>query len=352
MCCFLNTSFGALENLGMSSMATSIKDVAKAAGVSTATVSHVINGTRFVSEKAKKKVLAAMKELDYRPNSVARSLRSQKSNIIGLLIPVMRSDTSNFFFMSVAQGVSDVLKRHGYNLILSNSHERLDDEKEQIKVFNSQLIDGLILAPTAEEHGYLHETLSGTYPVVFIDRKPKGYQGDCILADGFQGTYDAISMLIDKGHRKIGFITGTLGITTSDERLEGYMAALTDRGLPLDNLLIKEGQASFESGYVLAREIVETNDVSALFVANNIMTIGALRYLQETGIKIPEQIAIIGFDDYEWARITTPPLTVIKQPAYELGAKAAEVLLQRIANPDSDFRELRLPTELVIRSSC
>ncbi len=333
-------------------MSVSMKQVAQAVGVSTATVSHVINGTRYVAEETKAKVLRAMKELDYRPNNVARSLRSQKSSIIGLIVPLSASDTANFFFMSIAQGIEEVLKEAGYNLILSNSNERLADELEQIKVFNSQFIEGLIIAPTAEDHEEFARTL-GPYPVVFVDRKPRGFSGDCVLADGYGGTYEAIEMMIKKKHTRIGFISGPLGYTTSDERLAGYKKALEDNGIPVDESLIKEGSPSFESGYTFARELVKEQRVSALFVANNIMTIGAMGFLQDAQIKIPSELAVIGFDDYEWTRITNPPLTVIKQPAYELGRKAAEILLSRInSKKKTPFQEYRLPTELVMRASC
>jgi LacI family transcriptional regulator len=334
---------------------TSIKDVAKLANVSTATVSHVINGTRFVSEETKRRVYAAMDELSYRPNSIARSLRSKKTNIVGLLVPILPEDTSNFFFMSVAQGIQSVLMENGYHLILGNSKEDLQTEIEQIKVFDSEQIDGLIMAPTFEDHSYLHECLTGNYPVVFIDRKPKDYVGDCILADGAKGTDEAVSLLIEKGHRQIGFITGSLGITSTDSRLEGYRNALTRHGLEIDESLIKIAESSyssFDTGYHLARELIEQGRITAMFVANNVMTMGALHYLQEHQIRIPEDIALIGFDDYEWARITRPALTMVKQPSYELGEEAAKQLLKRIREPEGEPVEIYLPTSLTIRASC
>lgn len=333
-------------------LAASMKDVARQAEVSTATVSHVINSTRYVSDEVRLRVLEAMQNLQYRPNSVARSLRSQKSNIIALIVPILTEDTSSFFFMSVAQGIEKTLKEHGYNLILSNSNENLEDEKEQIRALNSQLIDGLIIAPTAEEHGYLNDVLNGNYPVVFIDRRPKGVEGDCVLSDGYIGTYEAMKTMIEKGHRRIGFITGPLGITTSDERFEGYKRAIIDSDMEIELSLIKEVEASQENGYKLTKELVEEEKVTAIFAANNVMTIGMLSYLQEANIKIPQDIAVIGFDDYEWAKITTPPLSVVKQQPFELGEKAAEVLLERINNGKGQYKEYRLPTNLVLRKSC
>jgi LacI family transcriptional regulator len=334
-------------------MAVSIKDVAAKANVSTATVSHVINETRYVAEETRLKVLQAMKDLDYRPNPVARSLRSRKSNIIGLMFPAQSDDTSNFFFMSIAHGIGSVLKNHGYQLIVSNSNEEIEMEREQIKMFNDQFIDGLIMAPTAQSHEYLHEELHGDYPVIFVDRKPKGYEkGDTILSDGQNGTYGAIKLLIEKGHRNIGFVTGPLGLTTSDDRFEGYKQALIEHALPISLDLIKEAVPSFENGYDVAKELIENTHVSAIFTANNIMTMGVVKCLQDYKKKIPEEIAVIGFDDYEWAKITTPPLTMIKQPSFEIGVKAAEAMIRRIEDPQAEYVEWRLQTTLMTRGSC
>lgn len=333
-------------------MGISIKDVAEKANVSTATVSHVINKTRYVAEETKHKVLAAMKELNYRPNPVARSLRSRKSKIIGLMIPAMSDDTSNFFFMSIAHGIGSVLKNHGYQLIVSNSNEDSELEREQIKMFNDQFIDGLIMASTSQTHEFLAQELQGDYPVVFIDRKPRGYQeADSVLSDGKRGTYEAIMLLIEKGHRKIGYMTGPLGITTSDERFEGYKQALSESGIGFNKALVKEAVANFENGYSALKELMEQTRVSALLVANNVMTMGAVKYLQDHKIKIPCEVAVIGFDDYEWAKITTPPLTMIKQPSFEIGVKAAEAIVRRIEEPNAEYSELRLPTVLVERES-
>jgi LacI family transcriptional regulator len=334
-------------------MAVNMKEVALKANVSTATVSHVINETRYVAEETKQKVFQAMKELNYRPNPVARNLRSRKSNIIGLIIPVQSDDTSNFFFMSIAHGIGSVLKMRGYQLIVSNTNEELEMEREQITMFNDQFIDGLIMAPTSQSHEFLHQELNGDYPVVFIDRKPEGYdRGDFILSDGKKGTYDAIKLLLSKGHKNIGFVTGPLGISTSDERLEGYKQALFEQGVQLDNSLIKEAIPTLENGYNLTKELLASSKVTAVLAANNVMTMGVVKCLQDHNKSIPSDVAVIGFDDYEWAKITTPSLTMIKQPSFELGVKAAEAILRRIEEPDADFIEMRLQTEIIQRESC
>lgn len=330
----------------------SIKDVAAKSGVSTATVSHVINGTRYVSEEVSVKVKEAMKELNYVPNPVARTLRSLQSHLIGLIIPVKEhTDTANTFFMMVAQGIEEVLTKNGYKLILCNSYENPDIEKEHVQMFNAQLVDGLIVAPTGIDYTYLTELLTKQYPVVFIDRKPQNYQGDCILSNNFKGAYDATEHLIQKGHKQIGFMSGELGLTTSDDRFEGYKQALADNNYEFNESFVKKGHASLENGYKMAKEFVEQKHVSAIFVANNNMTMGAISYFQEQYIKVPNEMAIVGFDDYDWARIINPPLTTIKQPAFELGQKAAEVILDRIRNPQQEPQEYVLDTSLIVRKS-
>jgi LacI family transcriptional regulator len=334
-------------------MRSGIKQVAEHAGVSIASVSHVINNTRYVSDEVKRKVYEAMEELDYRPNSAARSLRSQKSNTIGLIVPVLPSDTSNFFFMMVAQGIQYTLKQYGYHLLLSNNTtEQIEDEKEQIKLFNSKLIDGLFIASIAEDVSYLNDIVRSHYPVVFIDRKPTGYNGDCVLADGIGGAYEAVKTLILKGHRRIGLLTGELGITTSNERYEGYKKALADHDIPFDSSIVRMAESNFESGYESVKALLSEQKITALFIANNVLTMGAMKYIQERRVQIPAELAIIGFDDYDWTQITCPPLSVIRQPSYEIGVKAAEIMLERIEKPSAISEEYRLPTSLILRDSC
>ncbi|KMY45812.1 LacI family transcriptional regulator [Bacillus sp. FJAT-27916] len=332
---------------------TSIKDVAAMAEVSTATVSHVINGTRYVSEEVTTKVKEAMKELNYVPNPVARTLRSQNSHLVGLIVPVKEfTDTANAFFMIVAQGIEQTLSKNGYKLILCNSYENPDLEKEHIQMFHNQLVDGIILVPTGNDYSYLADLpINNDSPIVFIDRKPQNYQGNCVLTDNFQGAYAAAKHLIEKGHKHIGFITGELGLTTSDKRLEGYKQALADHHLSFNEKYVKIGNASLEDGYRIAKEFMEQKEVSALFVANNVMTMGAISYFQEHYIKIPDEMAIIGFDDYEWMKIINPSLTTVKQPAYEMGQKAAEVILDCIKNKQEKPTDYMLDTSLIIRRS-
>lgn len=325
-----------------------ISDIAKRANVSTATVSHVINETRFVREETRTRVIKAMKELNYQPNFAARSLRRKMTKIIGILLP----DVTNLFYMDIVEGIDSVLAKRGYNLIVSNSSNDIDIEKKQFAVFNTQLIDGLIIRPTYGDHSFLHN-YSDSFPMVFLDCKPNNYQAEnCILTDNIIGAYEATELLLKKGHKRIGLINGLLGETTSDERLVGYKKALADNGINIDIDIIRNGDYKLQSGYKLTKELLEKTDITALFITNNVMTMGALRCIKEMKINVPDELAIIGFDDQEWAKLITPSLTVVKQYPYKIGIKAAKVLLSKIKDKDNNLKEHRFPAKLVVRESC
>jgi len=328
-------------------MAITLKEIAKLSGVSTATVSHVINGTRFVADETKARVLSVINDVGYKTNYIARSLRSKKSYTIGLIVP----DISNTFFSVIIENIAKYLKEKGYRLILANSDESKECEKEEISVFSSQIIDGLLIAPAAEDHSFMHDMVDDDYPIVFIDRKPSNYKRDCVLADNYDGSFKAVSSLIQSGHKKIGIITGLQGLTTSTERLAGYKDALKKHNIALDDRLVKHGDSKYESGYVCAQELFESIDLTALYVCNNSMTIGALNYLIDKKVKIPEELSLIGFDDYEWAKITNPSLTVVKQPISEMSIKAVELLLKRINEGGTDYNDFIFQTEIVYRDS-
>ncbi|WP_017473614.1 LacI family DNA-binding transcriptional regulator [Amphibacillus jilinensis] len=346
-----------------------IKDVAEKAEVSTATVSHVINGNKYVSEKIKNKVNTVLRELNYQPNSAARSLRSTKTNTIGLIIPINSEDTSKSFFMSIAEGIEEKLKSKGYNLILSNSKEDSEQELNLIKMFKTK-VDGLILAPTNENFKAINETIDHNFQTVMIDRLPVGYKGDYVLVDNFQGTYEGINELIKSGFKKIGFLSSGLGVNTSsdkfevnkersnnrmyinpnNERFQAYKVALSDNKLNFNPNYVLFGESSFQSGYDLAKQLI-SKGVDAIFIANNIMAMGSVKFIQEQKLIIPDGIGMIGYDNYDWTEIISPPLSAIKQPAFEIGVQASELMLNRIQNPTAGFQHIKLKTENLKRSS-
>lgn len=330
-----------------------MKDVAKAANVSIATVSHVINGTRFVSEETTARIKKAMKELDYQPNMAAFSLRTKKAKAIGLLIPILIDETSNIFFMQLALGVESELKKHGYISFLGNTDEQIESEMATIKSFKGRQIDGLIIAPCLYDHEEVEEVI-GDCPVIYVDRVPKGIADpDCVLSNSEEACYQVISRQIEMGHRHIGVICGTLSKTGNiRERLNGYRRALAERSIPFDDSLIAEGESRVGEGYRLAQRLFEHHSrITSLLLTNNCHALGALKYIKEKGLHIPRDINITVFDDYDWTSIYNPPLTVIRQDAYAIGEKAVQMLMKRISGKETASQVFRLPNEIIIRDS-
>lgn len=215
-----------MVRLMRSNRAATIKIVAQKAGVSTATVSHVLNGTRFVSNETKHKVIAAMKRLDYEPSLLARGLRSRKTKIIGILMPIMLLDNFDYYFMKLAHGVQDRLKEAGYDVLLSSFDNTLPDERRKVEALRLRSIDGLVLLPTEGVHSYLTRNRKLSFPIVLIDRMADGFEGDCVLADNYKGSCMAIEALVAKGHKQIGCIVSYLKVTTVLDRIRGYKDGL------------------------------------------------------------------------------------------------------------------------------
>ncbi|MDC7287646.1 LacI family transcriptional regulator [Blautia schinkii] len=332
-----------------------IKDVAKMANVSISTVSHVINGTRFVSEEATHKVKEAMENLNYVPNVAAFSLRTKRSKNIGVVIPITADETSNVFFMQVMQGIETVLKKNGYFLVLSNSREDIACEEEEIKNLLKRQVDGLIIASARGDHGFVRELLEDK-EYVFVDRVPEGLPDvDCVISDGEGGSYDAVSYLIGLGHRKIGVLCDIIGeYPNSDLRYQGYRRALEENGILFCEQYVQQCRSSIESGYAGTRKIMEETDITALYVVSNVNAMGALEYFREAGIRVPDDISLVIYDDYSWTKIFQPPITVIRQEAFEMGCKSAELLLRRMAEQGAADKPefIRMKTALIERKSC
>lgn len=329
-----------------------IKDVAGKAGVSISTVSHVINGTRFVSEEKKEKVQQAIKELNYAPNAVANSLRTKKSKTIGLVIPIGQDENSNIFIMQIVLGIDSVLRKNGYSTILANSKDNLKYEKDAVIDLLSRQIDGMIIAPVLGDHKDIRHLLSGR-ECVFVDRLPEGMEGeDVILSDGFSGSRDAVKGMFEAGHRKIGILCAPIGkYSNSDARLQGYYRAFEEFGIEINKDYVRECNASLEDGYKQTKWMMENTDITALFTVSNIMGMGVVKYMQKSKKSIPEDISITVFDDYDWSMIYNPPLTTVRQDAFGMGKKSAQILMQKLENPNYIKKEYKLPTKLIIRES-
>jgi DNA-binding LacI/PurR family transcriptional regulator len=323
-------------------------DVAKKAGVSVATVSRVLNDSPLVTEAARRKVLRAVKALNYQPNRAAQRLRAGRSYIIGLII----SDIQNPFFTSVVRGIEDVAYQHGYSLVLCNSDEDPEKEKLYVNVMRLEEVAGVILASASEADPQVDDLITYKIPVVAIDRQMGERQVDSVLAANTEGAHRAVSHLIELGHQCIGFIGLPLTLTPGKERYEGYRRALRDHQVPVLEDWVRIADAKQQGGHDSARALLKDQPgITAFFVSNNLMTLGALDAIREQGLKIPDDISIIGFDDMPWASLLQPPLTVIAQPTYDLGRCAAELLLGRLEDPHKPVVHTRLATTLVERGS-
>ncbi|MCY9594078.1 LacI family transcriptional regulator [Paenibacillus chitinolyticus] len=332
----------------------SIKDVAKKAEVSTATVSNVMNASRFVKEETKLKVLKAMEELNYRPSTVAKSLKGKDTKIIGLIIPIRQNDTSADFFISLANGIESVLNTKGYRLVISNSHENINNELEQIDMYNTQFtdyMDGLIIAPTSQNGKNVNELSYLQYPVVYVDRKPSVQNKvDTIYTNNYQITYEAIQLMVQKGRKRIAFISGPIDVSSTIERFQAYKDVLKDNQVPFDEKITYVGESLFESGYELTQKVLD-QEIDGLVIVNNTMSMGAYKSFKEKKVSVPKQISFLSYDDFQWMSLTEPPITTIKQPAFEMGQAAAALMLEKLENLSKDPVEICIDSTLVIRGS-
>lgn len=326
-------------------MAATVKDVAKLASVSTATVSRVINDDRRISEKTKAKVNSCIKSLDYKINSVARSLKTNKTFTIGFVCPEIPND----FFMTVAKGVEDELGKFGYNVIICNANEDIKKEEDRIKLLCEKCIDGIILIPSSNEGRHLNILTELNIPVVLADRLVDNFTTDAVLVDNINGCYEAIEYLINKGQKRIGFIGGDIRLTSANERYEGYKRALADYAIQLDEQIVKFGDFHVQSGYELMKELLSMEDApNDVFISNYFMHVGATKYMIEHIESVKRSVSITSFDDMELSSILGFGDIRIKQPMLELGSRAAQLILSRINHEDNPFPQIvRLKTTLI-----
>ncbi len=292
----------------------------------------------------------ALLDLGYRPSRVARRLRMNngRAHLVGLIIP----DIQNPFYAEIARGVEDAAYANKYALILCNSDENAEKERFYLEVMRDESVDGIVLPPFDETDRAVVELVRSGMPVVCVDRSLARVQTDVVDVDNHRGAFEAVKHLVDKGHRSIGLIEGRSEVSTSRERRRGYLDALAAHGIAVRKDLIRSGDFKQESGRVLANELLDLRrPPTALFVCNNLMTVGALAALHQRGLRVPQDVALLGFDDLPWAEALDPPPTVVRQPAYEVGRQAMELLLKRIMEPDRPAVTVRLLPELVIRKS-
>ncbi len=326
-----------------------IQEVAEKAGVSPTTVSHVINKSRVVADETRQRVEAAMEELHYRPNALARSLRRGQTHTLGLILP----DSANPFFAEIGHSIEAAAFDQGYSVVLCNTEGDLDKEELYVDVLTKKQVDGIIFVAAGEQSDSLRTLLHHQLPVVVVDRDLADAEIDAVLTDNRQGGYLATQHLIRLGHRRIGCIAGPSHLTPSAQRVTGYREALNEAGLPIDDALIMRGDFHPQSGYHAARSLLERPTApTALFACNDLMALGALRAAAEAGRSVPGQFAIVGFDDIELASFTSPPLTTIAQPKSDLGRLAVGWLIEHIADKTRPARRELLPTRLIVRGTC
>lgn len=330
-------------------MIVTIKDVAKKAGVSITTVSHVINKTRFVSTELSKRVEDAIEVLGYQPNPLGRGLRKGKSYIIAMLLP----DPGNSFFQMVVRGIEEHAQRHNYSLMCCNTDEDPAREEFLVSLMQQRAIDGFIIAPTVRGKKNLRSLIKEKIPLTVIDRQMENYPIDQVFSDNEEGGYQATDYLLRLGHKRIGLLAGIRGLTTIEHRLNGYRKAFQDHGIKVDEKLIVEGRSKIEDGYAATKQLIGNKSITAIFSTNNLMTLGALRCFKEGDIRYPKDISLVGFDDSEWVAASTPSLTVVAQQPYEMGYHAGELLFERIngKREETDIRSIKLKTTLIIRES-
>ncbi|WJF89078.1 LacI family DNA-binding transcriptional regulator [Paraburkholderia bonniea] len=328
-------------------MAT-IKDVAAAAGVSFTTVSHVVNNTRPVSASARAKVERAIRQLDYVPSAVARSLKARSTATIGLVVP----NSTNPYFSELAHGVEEACMRRGYCVLLCHSGDDLGQQQHYLRVLQEKRIDGLIVA-SAGDDTILTQLLGGSRtPLVIVDRHLEGLNADLVQIDHEYGAYLATQHLLELGHVKLGCIAGPVSTAVSAMRVKGFQRALAQYGVPLAAGAIIASDFSGVGGHRAAGHLFDTLQPSAIFASNDMMAIGALRAAAERGIRVPEACSIIGFDALELGCFTYPSLSTVGQPVRLLGESAAHTLLERISQPALGLARQRIVTpELVVRES-
>ncbi|WP_346243228.1 LacI family DNA-binding transcriptional regulator [Shouchella clausii] len=326
-----------------------MKDIAREANVSAATVSHVINNTKHISEVTRNKVLEVIKRHHYVPNSAAKNLRQQSSKTAGLVV----SSFPDSFVTEMIFAIEERAKEMGYNLLLVNTNEDREYEEKTINLLHSKQVDGIILSPTSGDIQYLQNYTEDNFPIVMLNRYESTIKNiPRVTGDNFQLGYDATMHLLQHGHQKIGFIYSYPNVSTTDDRLRGYQEALKQYNIPYQEEFFVQGYAKVKGGSDAVQNLLtKDNQISAFFVQNDLMTIGAISKIKELKLRIPEDIALIGFGDFSSSHIIDPPITTILLPPETIGKTAFDMLLNKINNPNY-MKHIELPPSMVVRKSC
>lgn len=329
-------------------MRPTIYDIAKRAGVSTATVSKVFNNSGRISEKTRKKVIEIGQELNYQPSVLASALTGKKTFTIGLLIP----DVVNPFFAELARSVEDRAHELGFNLVICNTDNHMSKEIKYVQLLRQKSVDGIIVATGVRNDEFLKELIEQHVPIALIAREMSVLAASTVLVDDFAGGYTATSHLIELGHRDIAIIAENISVSSSKERVRGYRHALEENGLLFDDQLVVLSEFSVETGRKVSREILsEARRPTAIFACNDLLAIGAMQAAKELNIKIPDELSIVGFDNTILATITDPPMTTIAQPIQAMGRQVVDLITQEINEEHEVKQRVVLLPELIVRQS-
>ena len=335
----------------MKRSAVTLKDIARELGISSSTASRALNDHYEISEETKAAVREVAERLNYQPNSLALSLRSQRSNTIGIIVP----ELVHFFFSTVISGIEDVAHSNGFNVIIAQSNESLERELENIKTLSYNRVDGLLISISEETKDIKHiEALHELgLPVVFFDRMVEQSLGSSVTIDDFLGGYQAAKHLLDMGYRKIAHISGPLTLKIMKDRLEGYKHALEEANIPFDpDLIVKDKSGDANQAYEATIDLLNGIQPDAIFASNDIAAYGALKAANRLGKNVPGELGIVGFSNWQFTEFTSPSITTIEQPGFEIGKAAAELLLKQIKSDDEEELEFKkLPTRLIFRES-
>lgn len=330
-------------------MPPTIKDIANAAKVSKATVSYVINDKPGVSADTRRRVLALMEEMNFRPNAVARGLAGQGTEALGLVIP----DITDMFYASIIRGVENAANELNYTLNLCTTHGLAERERKAVEMFTSRRVDGAILMTYSLDAHFLHDLAAQGVTFVTIDNPAPDTPFYSVVVDNEKTGYMATKYLLDLGHRRIAFIHGIQGSHDSESRFLGYRRALSEYGVAFTKDLTVYGGFDRDQGYKAAGKLLaSTAPPTAIFAANDQMALGVLNAAQERGVDVPRRLSVIGVDDIDAAALVNPPLTTIKQPTYEMGYTAAKILLELVGGHKPAHKRISLRTELIRRGSC
>jgi LacI family transcriptional regulator, galactose operon repressor len=326
-----------------------IYDVAKAARVSLATVSAVLNDTAFVSEGLKTRVESAIASLGYQPNLLARGLAKQRTQTFGMIVP----DIANPFFPEVVRGAEDAARAAGYTLLIASSDNDLKQEEIYLRLFLAKRVDGVILtkAPGPMPKDVAKAFAAARVPIVLLARQVSGFKADVVEMDDRSAAYEGVTHLLRLGYRRIGLIGGLSGASTTTRRLDGYRTALRDWQVPLNRAFVVAGDFRVDSGYRAGLALLKQRP-DAVFVANYLMSVGFMHALKQYGLRCPDDVAVVTCDDHPWLDAFSPRLTTIDLPKRELGEAAAQALVERLEHPSRRVRTIRLPSAMRVRESC